>query len=493
MESNLNNRDFERFLKQNADQYRMFPSDKVWEGIHSALHTRRRWYGIAFVLLFFTAALITALLFIPSGNNEKQPYTATAAGTQKNTSAASDKTAADTEKNISTTVPAGPVSPVKNNRDFTATYSDVQKIFTGDNTSDRNDNSIASVPAPDAIPYGTEDTEQLVSLTALQKPDVLISPDKTNSASFSKTSPLYASMQASSVPSIITAGPDKIFSTDKAAALKKDNIDINKKSAEGDLKLPAKNDPAEKKVDAKAAKKILSWQLYLTPTVSYRSLSENTEYLNAARYNSIVNGGPSVVYPSDINSAVSHRPDLGFQLGLRSSYPVSKWFSITGGLQLSVSKYDIKAYDHPAEVATIALRDRSVSAVSNYRNTNGYKENWLRNFYFSASLPIGMELKLSDGEDNYFGVAGTLQPTYVLDKKAYLISADYKNYAEIPSLTRNWNMNTSFEIFSAHKTGKVNWRIGPQVRYQVMSSFKKNYPIKEHLFDFGLKLGIQLK
>ena len=160
---------------------------------------------------------------------------------------------------------------------------------------------------------------------------------------------------------------------------------------------------------------------------------------------------------------------------------------------MSVSKYDIKAYDHPAEVATIALTDRSVRTVSNYRNTNGYKENWLRNFYFSASIPVGAELKLSDGNKNYFGVAATLQPTYVLDNRAYLISADYKNYAEMPSLTRKWNLNTSFEVFTAHTTGKVSWRVGPQVRYQVMSSFVKNYPIKEHLFDFGLKLGIQLK
>jgi len=158
-----------------------------------------------------------------------------------------------------------------------------------------------------------------------------------------------------------------------------------------------------------------------------------------------------------------------------------------------VSKYDIKAYDHPAEMATIALTDRSVSTVTSLRNTGGYRENWLRNFYFSASLPIGAELKLSDGTNNYFGIAGTIQPTYVLDNRAYLISTDYKNYAEVPSLTRRWNMNTSFEVFSAHTTGKVHWRVGPQVRYQVMSSFVKNYPIKEHLFDFGLKLGIQLK
>ena len=49
MENN-NNRDFEQFVKQNADQYRMFPSEKVWNGIHNSLHTRRRWYGFGLTL-----------------------------------------------------------------------------------------------------------------------------------------------------------------------------------------------------------------------------------------------------------------------------------------------------------------------------------------------------------------------------------------------------------------------------------------------------------
>ncbi len=45
MESNYRNRDFEQYIKENADQYRMFPSEKVWKGVNNALHTRRKWYG----------------------------------------------------------------------------------------------------------------------------------------------------------------------------------------------------------------------------------------------------------------------------------------------------------------------------------------------------------------------------------------------------------------------------------------------------------------
>ncbi len=61
MERNFNN-EFERFLKENADQYRLYPSSKVWNGIYSALHTRRKWFGLGIILLLVTGTLVTILI-----------------------------------------------------------------------------------------------------------------------------------------------------------------------------------------------------------------------------------------------------------------------------------------------------------------------------------------------------------------------------------------------------------------------------------------------
>ena len=72
MNQNFENRDFEHFLKQNADQYKMFPSEKVWKGINNTLHTRRRWYGIGLALLLLTTAAVTGIMLSPSN---KQPQT----------------------------------------------------------------------------------------------------------------------------------------------------------------------------------------------------------------------------------------------------------------------------------------------------------------------------------------------------------------------------------------------------------------------------------
>lgn len=477
MERDLNNRDFERFVKQNADQYRMFPSENVWKEIHNTLHTRRRWYGIGLALLLLTSALVTWVMLLPGNTEYGQAVLQPARSLLANTTITSPSVV-----NNNLSIAAGPVQPKPSfgnpfiipgqpERSKPAETGALVKITNPGINEDTDDNTRSS--------YVT------LTTTTLQKGfSNLLTPGNNLAGKKDLTSPLADNMLKQNLVEAAS-----IVANDLAEVKK---IAINK-PIEEITQLPVSKEPVAKTAMKAGTAKKLSWMLYLTPTVSYRSLSENLQYLSAARYNSVMNGGPAVVYPSDINTMVNHRPDLGFQLGLRTSYPVSKWFSLTGGIQLSVSKYDIKAYEHPAEMTTIALSDRSVSAISKYRNTNGFNENWLRNFYFSASLPIGAELKLSDGNKNYFGVAGTIQPTYVLDNRAYLISADYKNYAEMPSLTRRWNMNTSFELFSAHQTGKVQWRVGPQVRYQLMSSFSKNYPIKEHLFDFGLKLGIQLR
>lgn len=490
MEHNFDNRDFERFVRQNADQYRMFPSEKVWGEIHATLHTRkRRWYVIGLSLLFITTISVTAIMLLQ--NNRKGP------GIAALHQLSAFPQNADPLAEQTTVAPIHAVGPVQTKNTVNPF---IQVPATSSAEPDAVNNIDPSAPAPITAffpmnnkqdPATTPESSGNSRSETIQSSVIL--PDETAKMTKRKDIQQPAAATAITAPAtdpvnnIISANPEP---STKATASTTAAVPDNKTEPD-QLPLIPSRETAKAVVKLKTSRKPV-WQLYFTPTVSYRSLSENMEYLSAARYNSIVNGGNAVIYPSDVNTMVNHRPDLGFQLGLRSAIPFSPWFKFTAGFQLSVSKYDIKAYQHPAELATIALTDRSVSTVSNFRNTNGYKENWLRNFYFSASIPVGLELKMSDGNKNYFGIAGTLQPTYVLDNRAYLITADYKNYAEMPSLTRRWNMNTSFEVFTQQRTGKLNWRVGPQVRYQLMSSFSKDYPIKEHLFDFGLKLGIQL-
>jgi hypothetical protein len=219
--------------------------------------------------------------------------------------------------------------------------------------------------------------------------------------------------------------------------------------------------------------KKLAWQTYFTPTVSYRKLNDNY-----------------------IDNVAPHKPAFGFELGMAAKYAVSKNTKLRAGLQFNVNRYEIKTFDSYAQLATIRLNDRNgsynVRTVTNYNNYTGYQSNWLQNFYFQVSAPVGLEFKIKGDDKMQFGVASTVQPTYLLGDKAYVISSDYKNYANMPGLVRRWNVNTSLETFVAYSTGHLNWQVGPQVRYQLLSSYVKKYPVKENLFDFGLKVGISV-
>ncbi|HEU0064007.1 MAG TPA: hypothetical protein VFQ58_03215 [Flavisolibacter sp.] len=240
----------------------------------------------------------------------------------------------------------------------------------------------------------------------------------------------------------------------------------------------------------KSGKK-MEWQLYFTPTVSYRKLSENKSYIssgvgNLSSYSPLYN----------INSAVTHKPDFGFEIGYTGKYKVSSNLKIKGGIQFNVNRYDIKVFNAPNQLATIRLNSRyvpdSLNAITTYSNLNGYHTDWLQNFYFQISAPIGVEFKIRGDDKIQFGLGTTIQPTYLLGDRIYLISTDYKNYAQVPLLVRRWNVNTSFESFVSYSTGHLKWQVGPQFRYQLLSSFIDKYPVKENLYNFGLKVGISL-
>lgn len=486
MDRRYNNRDFEHFLKENADQYRMFPSEKVWEGIHHTLHTRRRWYGIGLALLLLSTATVTTVMLNNAG--KKQQLADKAPVTKTNEIL--------TKQAASNTVIITPQKPAVNN-------NVIQR-------PDKLQASLATDQQQLIAAAGAKPEEQAGTLTLEAIPEINLKAAvvtiqslsvQKNTEILNKTSPALPAKRTQIKPQqpLTSPKPENSNTIVENTAEKK----VIKTEAENSITTERKEfspytiESVVNSYKYKKSRKKLSWQIYITPTISYRKLKENRTFLEAARNTLGTPTNYSYSF-SDINSIVTHKPDIGLQLGVVTGYPVSKRLRITAGLQFNVSKYDIRAYNHDGEVATIALTNNAggtntVSAITNYRNIGGYKADWLHNMYISGSAPIGLELKLTEGKKTSVGIAGTIQPTYILGNRAYLLSADFKNYAEIPSLTRKWNLNTGFEVYAGYSTGKLDWRIGPNVRYQVFSSFVDKYPIKEHLFDFGLKLGLMLK
>lgn len=465
MESNYSNRDFEQFVKQNADQYRMFPSEKVWKGVHSALHTRRRWYGfgLAFLLLLTGAAVTLVMKSYPL--SKKQASNSLEQNITKSNTLTSDKTAVPTP--IEDLLPfEGKAAPHENSE--AAVRNELPKgLPTIASTQPLGIDRLDAVSFPQRPASQPTMEIQTTSIThrlnsSLQAP-VLVTPQENLMLNKSEAVPV----ESKRLPAIAANKPDRI--TAEAYPL------LTIESVTASYKAPAKK---------------LSWQLFVTPTISYRKLGENKSFSGSNN---------SGAYPfaslSDVNKAVTHKPDIGLQIGFSGRYPVTKSLKVLAGLQFNINRYDIKAFAYPGEVAVINLdggNNNTVSTWTYYRSQSGYKSDWLKNFYLSVSLPIGAEVKLFGDKKKSFGVAATIQPTYIIKDRAYLISTDYKNYAEVPWLIRRMNVSTGFETFVNYTKGKTRWQIGPQVRYQLLSSFQNKYPVKENLFDFGVKVGVTL-
>jgi hypothetical protein len=448
MERHFNN-DFERFLKQNADQYRLYPSTKPWKGIYSHFHGKRRWFGLGAILLLLTGSLITVLII----NSPKQKPVA------------------------QTIVPAA--NPPEQ-KAFVPSLSSISSIAGSSIINSTQipgprmgSLSIASVSPENNYPIINYSViRDQIGLNSLSQSQTNVQPELLTPLFISLTDELTdqnSYIQALEQQRVAATLQQRNFVTDK--------FDWTIESVLNNYK----------------KRNRIGLQFNFTPTISYRKLSENKDYMRSAAAQN--NTAYSPLY--NINSAVTHKPDMGVELGLTAKYALNATFRVKAGLQFNVNRYDIKAFDYPIEVATIALdgggsRVDSLHTISTYRNFNGNNPSWLQNLYFQVSMPVGVEAKIVGDDKVEFGIAGTIQPTYVLGDRAYLLTTDYKNYAEVPWLIRHWNVNTAFETFVSYSTGKLKWQVGPQVRYQLLSSFVKKYPVKENLFDFGLKVGISL-
>jgi len=470
MESNFNNENFERFLKESSDQYRMYASENVWKNIYGYLHTRRRWFGIGLILLLSAGFVTTIMLTNSSVSANPQVV---------------DKKASQTLKSQPVDNSIEPesliISPYSNKGTIKEKAALLQPFtITENNIPNTRVDAVAGTSAISSA-----------SSTSTLNPNISSATNKNEIAIEQPSLQNEISQNPVAFYPISVSISDQF--TDEDAWTRYSGGLLNKDSR------PVSNDifkagtsssnplTIESVINSYTRRnKRLSFQYYFTPTISYRKLSENKSYIRSQ-------GSGSAIY-GDINNVVTHKPDMGLEVGVNARYTLNKLIKLRAGLQFNTSRYDIKAFNYASEQTTIALNTGysvdSIRTTSNYRNFNGYSSDWLHNFYFQISLPVGLELKLAGDDKVQFGIASTIQPTYILGDRVYLLSSNYKNYAEVPSLIRRWNMNTSFEAFVSYSTGKMNWQIGPQVRYQLHSSYVKEYPVRENLFDFGLKIGV---
>lgn len=468
MDQNYFEDEFEQFLRENADQHRMYPSDGVWSSIYRQLHAKRRRIALGVMLFMAISGILWLANIHPAVNTpgKSSPVNSLANGADYNyptsTVTVDDIIAKLKAKSlippIQIEAPKS-LSPLRFVKPAHLADTYTESINTSASLRDfdlnrRYEKMIDAILVQSRLQTQEAGTEE--QFTAALYPSQPAVPDQKFAA------PVFVSF----------AGPDQ-----QSALSQK--IQEQQRQASPAIKIAAVKPGLHNR---------LSFQMSFSPSIGYRNMIEGGKQI-------IYGSSPLMVRHLNVNQFVAHQPAMGFELAGGIRYQLTRSLAIRTGLQFNLTRYSIAAFAYSPEKATVSLntnmgylRDTLV-ANSNVRNLSGDHPERLRNEYLQIALPVGAELKLFGDNKLQLNLAGSLQPVYLLNTNQNLLSSDYSNYIKEPSLIRRWNMASSLEAFVSYKKGDYRWQIGPQFRYNLFSTFQSQYPIKENLMEYGLKIG----
>jgi hypothetical protein len=473
MERNFYTDDFERLIRQKADQYKMYPSDQVWKGVYKSLHGRKRWRWAGLAVLLLGIATYTANWYYSD-----KPGKQIANNLQSSITAASE---------------SNPTAGIPSREDNTFNQP-------GEAANRQNGNNPASRHS--ALPFITSRTNSEDLLQDVSRPINSYSNEgsfviQNNPEDITGATNIARNGSVEKITGEFNtiAGIEKNGLKEPVAEASNKALTLADAASESVLpteKIQSVNWLQEYAVFQLTASKPerMALQLHFSPTVNYRKLRGS-----GYSASDVKNIPLSSNIMGDVDQYVKHKPALGFEIGANMVYRVSKRVNLKAGVQFNYSRYTIEAYEGHSEIATISLNTAfladTVSRYSNIRNLSGFAKEDLANQYYQLSLPVGIDFKVLGAEKNLqLHVAGSIQPTYLLNRNSYLITTDYKSYMREPSLIRRWNVNGGLETYISYSTGTVRWQVGPQFRYQLLSSYSRKYPIREQLMEYGIKIGV---
>ncbi|MBP6686562.1 MAG: hypothetical protein KA160_01785, partial [Lacibacter sp.] len=224
-------------------------------------------------------------------------------------------------------------------------------------------------------------------------------------------------------------------------------------------------------------------QFYISSSASYRVLYSD----NKLTFGNLLQQDPEKV--------AKHTPSLGVEFGAAVLLPISKRINFRTGIQLNYTRYNVALFRSSPQVATVVLNNnyaviQRVTSLSS-QNSNGLsKSDEVANETYQLSIPIGLEFKLAGKNKLQWNLAANVQPTYLISASGYMLTSNFEKYIKAPDLLSNLNLNTALETFLRWNTKNVQLQAGPQLRYQLFSHSQDGYPIKEHLVDYGFRIGI---
>lgn len=457
MEKDFSRGHFEELLTERTGDYKMYPTDKVWGSIYHRLHTRRKWRFIGGGTF---ALMIIAGVFVLMQDNPHPP---------SNTYAVHN--------------PSKSVKPAAQNA---ATL-------------------VASLNSTSASRNGKSHSLSLTGntyLTAgdylLQSPAWLSHPGSAPMLSFMNVAPVEPPLVTDATREGRVVSDDQVITApDKSGDLVASAPGAGEALSHMIGNEPLKQDAASIEKSAALSSKPLkiikaptrySWLFHFEPSVSFRVLKSRSAIVTTGRGVLVVDNNGY-----DINKLVDQRPSVGFEAGADAFYALNNRLRLKAGLQFNYSRYTAVAEPTSTVIVNQTFSGSGIPTTtrqtpSNFANTS-YGAS-IPNQRIELSAPVGVEYSLVRTPSFSWIVSGTVQPTYILNSKAFLLANDYKSYIENPNLLRQWNMNVGAETFLRFDRGPIQIQIGPQFRYQMLPSFISSYPISEHLYDIGFKIGI---
>ncbi|HEV3325616.1 MAG TPA: outer membrane beta-barrel protein [Puia sp.] len=549
-ESNFYSDEFEHLIREKTEQYKMYPSENVWKGVHNSLHTKRKWF------IGSMAFLVTGILFLsgreliaPSGHSAVKKLAAAGGPLTEGFGTDLSRTNQPDDNSLTSFVRLRPANA--------ANAAIRHNTTTGNGSGEEADQSfnhfvitisdpVVSQPdlseflshavrlpgqAPSLIatrevavepatkPVADEHAEQglLDSWLVRNAPEspagrkgIDGSPVRNGaeglreSADGSRESAEAAGSReaghesesddaaARSVLESLSARGQRAHSNGPLAGTKSAR---HRTSVAGDVlqdsagagsrasaaaigeatdfsKVNWLHDYAMYTLPPTPTRGRLFLQYIFTPTINYRTLSGG--YFNAKEL-----GSPTaLMHPGNVQNWADNSPELGFEFGGNLLYRVTRNLTVKGGLQFNFSRYRILD---------------SLASDPTAGNFGGKTRETLYNNYFQLSAPIGFELRVLGNERLQFNLGATIQPFYLLNTNPYMLTTDNNNnasYTKDPSLLRRWNVSGALEAFLSYQAGPIRWQIGPEFRYQLLSTYNSGYPINENLKGYGIKIGI---
>jgi hypothetical protein len=436
---------FEGMLKEKADEYKMYPSQQSWEKIQKHIRHQNR-------VLNFKSIGLSALLLIgfsislsdDQTTNDKPDFSSII-----NTSAPQPAIAAATSTTISGRSSVAKIIPITR-------VSRVATQPAEESTEQRLE------PLPASI-------EETVKIAAPEEATIV-----TDAAEKQLEKATIAIEQPSLSPSVPLKLTTEPAATDLIAATQEPIVAPEALLSDADLNYEV-NVPTITPVKDKK-----QFQLHITPSASYRVLYSDNKFT----FGNFPQQNP--------DNVVQHRPSLGLEAGASILFPVSKNLKFRTGLQFNFTRHNVEVFRATPQLTTVLLNySGTIQRVSSLNsNGNRYLMTEVANETFQISIPVGLELKLAGKRKLQWNVAANVQPSYLIAASGYLLTNDLKKYIKAPDLLSNLNLNTALETFLRWDMNGMQLQAGPQLRYQLFSNVRGDYPIKEHLVDYGFRIGI---